>query len=90
MLEGLSQFNGRIMLVMSGRDMVSKEFDDLLHAVPAWQERLEACSLVRHDLPFADHTFSTGAWRDQVAEWGIDWLRGLPGVRDKDLTQTAH
>jgi hypothetical protein len=55
------------MLVMSGRDMISKEFDDLLQAVPAWQEHLAACAMVRHDLQYADHTFSTSKWRDQVA-----------------------
>lgn len=77
MLAGLSRFKGRIMLVMSGRDMVSKEFDDMLQAVPEWHDRLAACATVRHDLEFADHTFSTGEWRDQVAEWGVDWLLKL-------------
>lgn len=84
MLSGLSRFKGRIMLVMSGRDMVSKEFDDLLEAVPAWHDHLAACQLVRHDLEYADHTFSTGEWRDQVGSWGIDWLKTLPA------SQTAH
>ena len=78
MLEGLSHFNGRVMLVMSGRDMVSKEFDDLLQAEPVWHEKLAACALVRHDLEYADHTFSTGEWRNQVATWGIEWLINLP------------
>jgi exosortase A-associated hydrolase 1 len=82
MLDGLSRFKGRIMLVMSGRDMISKEFDDLLQAEPAWQERLAACSLVRHDLQYADHTFSSSVWRDQVAEWGTDWLASLPAVQN--------
>lgn len=78
MLDGLSRFKGRIMLVMSGRDMISKEFDDLLQATPAWQEHLAACATVRHDLQYADHTFSTSEWREQVAEWGTDWLTNLP------------
>jgi exosortase A-associated hydrolase 1 len=78
MLDGLSRFNGRVMLVMSGRDMVSKEFDDLLQATPAWQVQLAACATVRYDLQYADHTFSTSAWRDQVAEWGIGWLTSFP------------
>jgi len=77
MLDGLSRFKGRIMLVMSGRDMVAREFDDLLKADPRWREGLTACSLVRYDLQYADHTFSTSAWRDQVAIWGIEWLTKL-------------
>ena len=82
MLDGLSRFKGRILLVMSGRDMVSKEFDDLLQAAPVWQEHLAACATVRHDLQYADHTFSTGEWREQVAEWGTDWLTSLPAYQN--------
>jgi exosortase A-associated hydrolase 1 len=77
MLEGLTHFRGRIMMVMSGRDLVPKEFDDLVAQRPAWQEQLAARQTERHELPFADHTFSSGEWRDQVAVWGIDWLQGL-------------
>lgn len=88
MLDGLSRFKGRIMLVMSGRDMVSKEFDDLLQAAPAWQDRLAACSLVRHDLQYADHTFSSSLWRNQVADWGIDWLSGMIALEDHDQPRT--
>ena len=89
MLDGLSRFKGQIMLVMSGRDMISKEFDDLLQAVPAWQEHLAACAMVRHDLQYADHTFSTSEWREQVAEWGIDWLSSLPADQNSQ-TQTVN
>lgn len=77
MLEGLTQFRGRIMMVMSGRDLVPKEFDDLVAREPAWKEQLAARRTERHELRYADHTFSSGEWRDQVAVWGIDWLRGL-------------
>ena len=90
MLDGLSRFKGRIMLVMSGRDMVSREFDDLLQAEPKWQEQLAACALVRHDLEYADHTFSTGVWRKQVAEWGVDWLATLPCNQDGALAPSER
>ena len=77
MLDGLSRFTGRILLIMSGRDMVSREFDDLLQAAPEWRRQLAEHGLVRHDLPLADHTFSSAEWRDQVVRWGIAWLRTL-------------
>lgn len=83
MFDGLARFEGRIMLIMSGRDLISREFDDLLHDSPAWREQLAARALVRHDLEFADHTFSSGEWRDEVARWGIEWLSGLPQDRDE-------
>lgn len=90
MLDGLARFKGRIMLVMSGRDMVSKEFDDLLQAAPAWNRHLAACDLIRHDLEHADHTFSTGEWRDQVGKWGIDWLNGFRSSQRVDQAQQAN
>lgn len=77
MLYGLSRFNGKVMLIMSGRDMVAKEFDDLIAAMPAWKKCLADRNTVRHDLPYADHTFSTAEWRDQVGQWGVEWLEPL-------------
>lgn len=87
MLDGLTRFQGKIMLVMSGRDMVAREFDDLLDAAPIWRERLAACATVRHDLQYADHTFSSAEWRDQVAAWGIEWLATLPDGQNADHTR---
>lgn len=77
MLGGLARFKGPVMLVMSGRDLIGREFDDLVKRSPNWQRELAAHHTVRHDLAFADHTFSTAVWRDQVVNWGIDWLRGI-------------
>ena len=88
MFDGLARFEGRIMLIMSGRDLIATEFDDLLHASPQWQEQLAARALVRHDLEYADHTFSTAEWREEVARWGIAWLSALPRGRD-DRAQRA-
>lgn len=75
MLRGLANFKGQLMLVMSGRDIIAREFDQLLKRSPAWQTELAAHNTVRHELEYADHTFSSREWRDQVASWGVDWLR---------------
>lgn len=90
MFDGLVRFDGRIMLIMSGRDLISREFDDLLHASPAWREQLAARAAVRHDLEYADHTFSSGEWRDRVAQWGVDWLSALPNSRDDRVQKIAE
>ena len=63
-------------MVISGRDMIAREFDDLLHGSPAWREALAAKAVVRHDLADADHTFSSAGQRDQVVRWGLQWLQG--------------
>jgi exosortase A-associated hydrolase 1 len=75
MLAGLSRFNGPIMLVMSGRDLIAREFDELVRGSAAWQAQLNTKPLTRHDFVEADHTFSSAAERNQVVTWGLQWLR---------------
>jgi len=75
MLAGLTRFRGAVMLVLSGRDLVAKEFEDMVKASPAWKEQLEARTLDWNDLPDGDHTFSSASQRNQVADWGLTWLK---------------
>lgn len=75
MLAGLARFSGPIMLVMSGRDLIAREFDEWVRGSPGWQAQLKMKSITRHDFVDADHTFSSAAERDQVVNWGLQWLR---------------
>ena len=75
MLAGLSRFSGPIMLVMSGRDLIAREFDEWVRGSPGWQEQLHTKSITRHDFVDADHTFSSAIERDQVVNRGLQWLR---------------
>jgi len=74
LLAGFSRFCGPVLLVMSGRDLVAREFDGLVRHHPDWQRQLPLKPVTRRDLAEADHTFSTAAWRNQVADWALDWL----------------
>lgn len=87
MFDGLKRFRGQIMLIMSGRDMVSKEFDDLIQSRSEWKVELAAHQTERHDLQYADHTFSCKEWRDQVGNWGVDWLKRLAQTNNKIVTE---
>jgi exosortase A-associated hydrolase 1 len=75
LLLGLQRFQGRLMLVLSGRDLIAREFDQLLAGSPAWRKALSRCDTVRHDLPEGDHTFSSAVLRGKVIGWGLEWLR---------------
>lgn len=75
LLAGLRRFQGPILLVMSGRDLIARELDELIKASPEWQAEIARHAITRHDLPEGDHTFSSDAQRSQVIAWGIDWLR---------------
>lgn len=76
MLAGFERFPAPLLLVLGGRDIIAREFDLLVGGSPAWQRQLSRGNVTRHDLAEADHTFSSATQRDQVAAWGLDWLRG--------------
>lgn len=74
MLSGFSRFDGHALIIISGADLTGREFADLA-AAPAWRKLMRRQRVSRHTLAQADHTFSRPDWRDQVAQWTVDWLR---------------
>jgi uncharacterized protein len=75
MLTGLARFSGPIMLVLSGRDLIAREFEILTKGSAAWNQALQEKSITRFDMAEGDHTFSSAAQRGQIVAWGLDWLR---------------
>jgi exosortase A-associated hydrolase 1 len=75
MLAGFSRFQGHTLVIISGADLTGREFSDMA-AAPAWRKLMRSKRVIRQTLPQADHTFSRPDWRDQVARWTADWLRG--------------
>jgi uncharacterized protein len=77
MAADLQGFTGGVLLILSGRDLTAKEFDDATRGADRWQRIFARPRAKRCELADADHTFSRRAWRDQVAEWTFDWLKEL-------------
>jgi exosortase A-associated hydrolase 1 len=75
MLDGLRRFKGRLFLIISGRDLTSAEFLDVVKRSTEWQILLASSLAGRFDLPEANHTFSSNEWRDQVAVRTAEWIR---------------
>ena len=75
MLAGMAKFKGKVLLILSGRDLTAQEFSDLAKGSSQWQRLLGASHVTRHALDEADHTFSRRAWRDQVSSWTGDWVK---------------
>jgi exosortase A-associated hydrolase 1 len=72
---GLSRFRGDLLFLMSGRSLVTKEFDELVATRPAWQAAMKAPRhLARHDMPDADQTYSSMASRREVIEVARRWM----------------
>lgn len=82
---GLSRFKGDVLMVISGRSLVSKEFDQLLSQSPQWQRALSAPSqLVRVDLPNADQAYSSISTQNEVIDLVTRWMctpEQVPGHR---------
>jgi exosortase A-associated hydrolase 1 len=75
MAEALARFRGRVLLVLSGNDLTAAEFRDTAARSSAWSEALRANPPATVELPQADHTFSTGPWRADVAEATRSWIQ---------------
>jgi len=75
MREGLRRFEGPVLFLMSGRSLVSKEFDDLVGRDRVWQNICNRSHYRRIDLPEADQTFSGGNSRERVNRALREWLQ---------------
>lgn len=75
MVDGLSRFNGKLLIIISGKDLTAQEFLDLVKRSRDWQKMLASPQVSRLYLPEANHTFSRREWRDQVAVATREWIR---------------
>jgi exosortase A-associated hydrolase 1 len=74
LLDGMERFRGRTLFIFSGADLTAQEFLDMTKASRRWQQLLAGPAVQQQTLAAADHTFSTRAWRDQVADWTAQWV----------------
>ena len=75
MAQGWQQFAGPTLLLLSGDDYTAREFVEFSSDRAPWPQLLASATLRRHDLPGADHTFSTAVAKAKVAASTLDWLR---------------
>lgn len=72
--EGLRRFKGEALLLMSGRDYIAREFDEVTKSSQAWAGLLHSPRVQRADIEGADHTFSRALWKQQAHEALLHWL----------------
>jgi uncharacterized protein len=75
MEQALSKFDGRALLVLSGKDLTADEFRDLVNGSEPWRRLLARPRVRQQDLREANHTFSRRAWRDQVTGWTVAFVK---------------
>ena len=81
MADGLQAFTGRVLLIISGNDLIAAEFMNLASSNEKWRQQLLSPRITCHTFQEADHTFSCRAWRDQVAVWTRDWMQSSGSVK---------
>lgn len=74
MLSGLRQFEGPVLFLMSGKSLVSNEFDELINGDPGWYAAYSRPTCKRVDLPEADQMFSDGDSRARVNQVILNWV----------------
>lgn len=75
MAAGLRGFDSPALLVLSGDDYTAREFAGHAQSSAAWAGLLARPTLELHEMPTADHTFSTIADQDAQSSICLEWLR---------------
>jgi len=75
MEDGLRDFNGEVLLILSGKDLTADEFRDLVKSSRRWMRLLRAKRVTTKELKEADHTFSSRKYREQVECLTLEWLK---------------
>jgi exosortase A-associated hydrolase 1 len=75
MEHALRRFSGRVLLILSGKDLTADEFRGVVSGSKRWKALLADARVSLRELPEANHTFSRREWRDQVARWTAEWVK---------------
>jgi len=75
--EAQTTFRKPTLLILSGQDLTAREYESRVGESQEWRDWMASSDVSLRNLDEADHTFSRAVWRDQVATWSLDWVRGL-------------
>jgi exosortase A-associated hydrolase 1 len=78
MTEGLTQFAGPALIILSGRDLTAQEYVAFAASDPRWKSALASSPLiVTEDIAEADHTFSSTPLRVEVERLSSGFVSSL-------------
>lgn len=72
MAHGLTEAGKPLLVILSGRDYVAREFEQVVRGDLSWSRLTNVARQERLEL--ADHTFSSARWRDEVARLTCNWV----------------
>ncbi|MNN35359.1 hypothetical protein D3C81_1492090 [compost metagenome] len=75
LLRALAQFQGKVLLILSGDDLGAREWQALLDGGTAWRAVAARAQWTQAQVAGANHTFASAAWRGEVEQLCARWLR---------------
>ncbi|WP_077404146.1 hydrolase 1, exosortase A system-associated [Janthinobacterium sp. LM6] len=75
LLRALAQFQGKVLLILSGDDLGAREWQALLDGDPAWRAVAARAQWTQARVDGANHTFASAAWRGAVEQLCARWLQ---------------
>lgn len=81
--EGLRRFRGSVLVLLSGRDLIAREFDDVTKSSPAWEGLMADKRVTRKLITDADHTFSKPDVKAEAQRTLLDWLASDTPVHER-------
>ncbi|MGK5080809.1 hydrolase 1, exosortase A system-associated [Janthinobacterium sp. HLX7-2] len=75
LLQALTQFQGKVLLILSGDDLGARECRALLDGDAAWRAVTARAQWTQAHIDGANHTFASAAWRGEVEQLCARWLQ---------------
>ncbi|MGK5065125.1 hydrolase 1, exosortase A system-associated [Janthinobacterium sp. LB3P112] len=75
LLRALAQFQGKVLLILSGDDLGAREWQALFDGDAAWRAVAARAQWTQAQVDGANHTFASAAWRAEVEQLCARWLR---------------
>ncbi|MDI3294256.1 hydrolase 1, exosortase A system-associated [Janthinobacterium tructae] len=75
LLWALTQFQGKVLLILSGDDLGAREWQTLLRGDGAWRAVAARAQWTQAQIDGANHTFASAAWRGEVEQLCARWLQ---------------
>ena len=75
LLRALTQFQGKVLLILSGDDLGAREWQTLLHGDGAWRAVAARARWTQAQVAGATPTFASAAWRGEVEQLCARWLQ---------------
>lgn len=75
LLRALTQFQGKVLLILSGDDLDAREWQTLLRGDGAWRAVAARAQWTQAQVDGANHTFASAAWRGEVEQLCARWLQ---------------